>query len=205
MAYDWPYLVGGFGFAGSIGAAFLVRYVTILVLTQSLAILFAGCSSNSARVIDMSDFLNVQQERHQCGPNTLSIILRYWGVDKTPQEISSEIYNPALRGTLSLSMLLYAKLSGLDAFLYAGTISDLRKKINDGYPVVLALARQEPMVHFVVIYGYKGDKFIMYDGINSAVLIHQEEMQRLWKKAGNMILLVYPRGRHISIVPKEMR
>ena len=169
-----------------------VRATAILVTACFLAILITGCSSNNVRIIRLGELLNSYQDKHQCGPNSLSIIMRYWGVDKTPSEIASEIYHPAMKGTYSLSMLLYAKSSGLGGFLYKGAIDDIREKIDNGYPMLLALKRGDLPIHFVVVYGYRGDEFIIHDGLRMAVSIKQDELDNLWRSAGNMALWIYP-------------
>lgn len=167
---------------------------TIWVWIFSLLIL-SGCTLKNNRVIKLGDnLLHTYQAPNQCGPNALSIVMRYWDINKTANEIANKIYLPYLKGTYSLSMLFYVKSLGLDAFLYKGDINDLREKIDNGYPMLLAVKHDNMPVHYIVAYGYYGNKIIIHNGIKSRVYIKEDRLNHIWSMAGYMTLWIYKKG-----------
>jgi ABC-type bacteriocin/lantibiotic exporter with double-glycine peptidase domain len=139
--------------------------------------------------------LSTHQLPNQCGPTALSIVMRYWGVNKTPDKISSLIYSPSLKGTYSLSMLLYIKsLKNLNGLLYKSNMEDLQLKISNGYPIILGLKKRNvEFLHFVVAYGYEEDKIIIHDGLKPKVVINKSSLDKMWQNAKYIALWIYPK------------
>lgn len=201
MVNDWCWFLSNFIISiitcikKLLGLKVIIGYISTLLVWILFLSILSGCSLKSGQVIKLNDdLLHTYQLPNQCGPNALSIVMRYWNVNKTPTEIATKIYQPSLKGTSSLSMLFYVKESGLEAFLYRGTIEDLRKKINSGYPMLLAIKPKNMPVHYIVAYGYSGDKIIIHNGIRSAVAIGEDELIKIWKEAGYMTLWIHRKG-----------
>lgn len=59
------------------------------------------------------------------------MVLDFWGLKITPEEIARDIYSEGARGTADFEMILFAKKNGFKATQYSGNIEDIKeKKLN---------------------------------------------------------------------------
>lgn len=136
-----------------------------------------------------------QAEEGLCGSVALSIILNYWGIDITQQQIADAIYLPSLQGILSFDLMYYAREQGLHAELYEGSFKDLRENIRNGNPLIVALgANTNELGHYIVIVGYDDVKqhLLGHDGKTAYRAIPYTIFFRVWQKMNNLTILVTP-------------
>lgn len=135
------------------------------------------------------------QEAYQCGPASLAGVLNYWEVNVSPEEIARQIYSPSAGGTLNLDMILYTEKKGMKAVHYKGSIEDIKKKIDAGYPMIVMVdlgfwVYQQN--HFMVVVGYDEDGIIANSGKEQHKLIPLMSFVRTWRRTNFWTLVINP-------------
>ncbi|MDA8214347.1 MAG: C39 family peptidase [Nitrospiraceae bacterium] len=133
------------------------------------------------------------QEDYQCGPASLAGVLNYRGVSVTPDDVAKDIYSESARGTLNIDMLLYVNKKGLYALQYAGNWDDIKKKINNKYPLIVLVDYGFSVYqadHFMVIVGYNDDGVVVNSGKTEHMFIDKEKFLKAWKRTNYWTLLI---------------
>jgi predicted double-glycine peptidase len=133
------------------------------------------------------------QEEYQCGPASLAGVLNYWGVRGTPEQVAKEVFSSSVKGTLTLDMVLYAQKKGMDATLYAGTMEDLKKNIDSGFPVIVLVDYGVSLYqanHFMVVIGYSENGILANSGRVQNKFIPEKDFLRTWEKTRCLTLLI---------------
>jgi predicted double-glycine peptidase len=133
------------------------------------------------------------QEDHQCGPASLSGVLNYEGLGISPDEIARDLFSKSAGGTLTLDMALYPQRKGFSALSYAGSLRDLRKKIDSGYPLIVMVDYGFSVWqanHFMVVVGYNNDGVIVNSGKKEHERIENDAFLRNWRRTDFWTLLV---------------
>ncbi len=133
------------------------------------------------------------QEDHQCGPASLAGVLNYQGLGISPDEIARDLFSKSAGGTLTIDMALYPQRKGFFSLSYSGGISDLREKIDSGYPLVVMVDYGFSVWqknHFMVIVGYNNDGVIANSGRKKHEFIENDSFLRTWRKTDFWTLLV---------------
>lgn len=167
--------------------------IIILSLLSSCARTPEASLSEPSRVIAAVPFF--PQQAFQCGPASLAGVLSYWGVDITPEEIATDIYSQSARGTLNVDMILYAEKRGLEAHHYRGSLEDLRRRIDSGYPLIVLVDSGfwvYEQNHFMVVVGYSQGGIIANSGKEQHRSIPLGGFLKSWEKANFWTLLVLP-------------
>ena len=133
----------------------------------------------------------------QCGPASLASVLNYWGKGVTPDEISTAIYSPRLKGTLSLDMWHYAQKQQLQADMGKGSIEDLEIHLAQDIPVIAFLDLGFdwlPVGHFVVVVGLdQMDRAVItYNGKKQNSRFSYDHFLHAWGKTNYWTLVVQP-------------
>ncbi len=130
---------------------------------------------------------------NQCGPSSLAMVLNFLGIDITPHEIAKEIYSEGAKGTSDFDMLLYVKKLGLPAQNYRGSVSDLRNKINKGYPLIVMIDEGfwfYKKYHFMVVVGFNNEEVIVNSGQKEREHIKWESFLKKWEKTNFWTLFI---------------
>ncbi|MBM4129074.1 MAG: hypothetical protein FJ243_03015, partial [Nitrospira sp.] len=133
----------------------------IAIFLYSCAAVTSVSESRHSHVIENVPFY--PQSSYQCGPASLAGVLNYWGARVTPDEIAEEIYSTSIKGTLDMDMVIYAQTKDVQAIQYRGSMEDLRRNIQSGYPLIV-----------LVDYGfglYQSNHFMVVTGYNESGLI----------------------------------
>lgn len=174
-------------------------YMKTYALYVTLVLFFACVSvaeipeNDSMYIIENMPFH--PQESYQCGPAALSMVLNYWGIAVSPEEIAKEIFSETARGTLNIDMLLFSQRKGMTAVQYRGNIDDLKKNIRSGYPVIVLVDYGFSLYkkhHYMVVYGYSEKGLIINSGRSEKQYMKQETFLNLWGKTEYWTLLVRP-------------
>jgi hypothetical protein len=164
-----------------------------------LVMLFFLCSCSTVDVqLDSKPILINKvpfypQDDYQCGPASLAGVLNYWGVSVTPDDVAKDIYSASARGTLNIDMLLYVNKKGLYALQYIGSWEDLKKKINDKYPLIVLVDYGFSVYqanHFMVVVGYNGDGVVVNSGKTEHMFIDKEKFLKAWERTNYWTLLI---------------
>jgi ABC-type bacteriocin/lantibiotic exporter with double-glycine peptidase domain len=139
----------------------------------------------------------VLEEPHWCGPACLSMVLGYWGVNITQQEIAEEIYDPESQGTAIEFMATYARERGYDAEDFHGSIDDIKSWLRDGVPLIVIqkFVVMSDDLHYRVVVGYNesSQTIITYDpeeGQNYTLTY--TTFSDLWEISSNRTIAVTP-------------
>ena len=135
------------------------------------------------------------QEDYQCGPAALAMVLRYAGVETSPEALLKQVYLPGREGSLQAEMLSGARRHGLVAYQLSTRLSDLLKEIAAGHPVVVFQNLSfsfSPVWHYAVAIGYDldRDELVLRSGVTQRLTITLSNFERTWA-----------RGRHWAMVP----
>ena len=130
---------------------------------------------------------------YQCGPASLAGVLNYWGVSSSPDEIAKEIYSRSARGTLNIDLVLFVKRKGLTAGHYTGSVEDLKKRIDSGFPLIVMVdygfwAYEQN--HYMTVFGYSDAGIVAHSGKEKEKQISWGSFLRSWEKTKYWTLLV---------------
>lgn len=150
----------------------------------------------------------IKQRTDYCGPATLAMIINFWGLNITQDEIAEEVYSSVLKGTLSIQMVLYAIKQGFEAEIYNGSLLDIKDKLTLGLPLIVSHRANtgDEIVHYLVILGFDDNKKVIYvhSGEKENQAIDYQTFLERWNLANNLTILVYPKeGRKPSAIWKQ--
>lgn len=140
----------------------------------------------------------IAQKENYCGPAALAMVMSYYGVNITQEEIAEEIYQPGLKGTLSVQLVLYPIQKGFEAEMYNGNFDDLKEKIKAWFPLIVSVKEDgKDKAHYMVIWGYdewsKG--VYVHSGDKDALKIDYDRFMNMWKRADYLTFWIYPLNR----------
>ncbi|MFW6325310.1 MAG: PA2778 family cysteine peptidase [Desulfovermiculus sp.] len=136
------------------------------------------------------------QDTHQCGATALASLLCWSGIQTSPEELESQVYDPKRKGTLQNSLLSAARRQGRVGFQIHGPHA-LQKELQAGHPVLVLLNQGLtwwPVWHYAVVCGYEGpnQKVIIAGGKPNKEESSWSKFHRMWQRADEWGLLVLP-------------
>jgi len=129
----------------------------------------AGCYTGSARTVSPGavgadpgwllvrgvPFVAQRGER-DCGAAALAMVLGYWQVLTTPDEIAGARPDGRGRALRAGELRDFARSRGLEAFLVSGDPADLRAQLERGRPLLVGLGKsygRRTVAHYEVLIG----------------------------------------------------
>ncbi|MBI5561229.1 MAG: C39 family peptidase [Deltaproteobacteria bacterium] len=139
------------------------------------------------------------QNNHRCGPASLASVLNFLGASVTMDETAQAIYNERISGALPIDMLAAAKEAGFEAHWYNGGFGDLRRKIDEGAPLILFLNmgyNLYPSGHYIAVVGYDDNLKVVlaHSDMEEEAVFTYGELSKAWGKTGYSTLLVRQRA-----------
>jgi predicted double-glycine peptidase len=141
----------------------------------------------------------VKQLKNYCGPASLTCVLNYWGINTDQKTVGKDIFDTTLQATNGADMLLYARGKGLSSYSWDSNLTDIKKKLAQGIPVIVL---QDSSVtdtsgHYRVATGYDDKRSVIL--VNDPYEPETKEMdqtkfQKLWDRHGNWSLLICPQN-----------
>jgi tetratricopeptide (TPR) repeat protein len=182
------------------------------------ALLAAGCASTPLeregraasglpRAVEIREVPFFPQESLQCGPAALAAALGWAGEAVTPEELSGQVFTPALGGTLESALVAGARRHAR----LVHRIRDERELLLElaaGNPVVVLQQRglePLPLWHWAVAIGYELDEgvLVMHSGATPARRIGLGRFDRTWSRGGRVGLVVLPPERLAATASEE--
>jgi len=129
----------------------------------------------------------VPQEKYQCGPAALAMMLQWAGKPVTVDSLVDEVWLPEREGSLGIELRAAARSRGLMAYPVENSQA-LFTELQAGRPVLvlqnLAL-RRWPQWHFAVVTGYRdqGNTMVLHSGTDAGKTTHWNRFIRTWARA----------------------
>jgi len=127
-----------------------------------------------------------QNASYWCGPASMSMVLGYWGTNRSQGDIATEIFDPGARITSMSDMVSYPTPYGFNSQDFTGSIYDLKMWINGGVPLIVLqrFSLEDPYGHYRVVVGYNDSSAMMFtlDPINGVnFTISYAKFAQLWQ------------------------
>ncbi|WP_284455291.1 PA2778 family cysteine peptidase [Alloalcanivorax xenomutans] len=173
-------------------------------LIAGLVLLLAGCQTlpppQSARqpANQQLDVPFIAQEKYQCGPAALGMMLQWNGLPGDAEALVDEVWLPERKGSLGIELMAAGRARGLLAYP-VNRPEALFSELQAGHPVLilqnLALKRW-PQWHFAVVTGYGdgGGRLILHSGTREATTSHWNRFIRTWARADYWGMVLLPAG-----------
>ena len=150
---------------------FRLRSLSGLLISLALAMLLAGCASSpkwpeqpgagSHADIHQRTILHsvpfYPQERYQCGPASLAMMLNARGLETNPEILKELVYLPGKKGSLRVELVAGARSHGMLVYELDGTLENLLLEVAAGNPVLVMQNlgfNWWPQWHFAVVIGF---------------------------------------------------
>jgi tetratricopeptide (TPR) repeat protein len=114
------------------------------------------------------------QKEYECGPAALAMVMAAAGIAVTPEDLVSQVYLPARKGSLQVEMLAATRTRGLLAYPLRPALKDLLQEVAAGHPVLVFQNVSLPIYpvwHYAVV--------IAYDLERNTITLHSGETERL--------------------------
>jgi hypothetical protein len=135
-----------------------------------------------------------------CVPNSLALVMRYWGSEVTARSIGAKITGIGT-GTHIVNQAWFAQQEGFHHdFLPLADLNDIKGCIDAGFPVLVYVP-----AHVFAIVGYDEalETFVTYDVATQDVWVEylQKDFIKAWKKEATTLVLAYPPEKEGAIPP----
>ena len=164
-----------------------------------------GCAGRSdVRIVDPGQGVELTatpffaQEKYQCGPAALAMLLGASGVSVLPDDLVSAVYLPGRQGSLQVELAAAARQRGRIPYPVVPGLAGLTGQIQSGRPVLvlqnLGLKRW-PFYHYAVVIGvHPPDRVVLRSGTKKRVEMSAAGFSRTWHRAGSWGLIVLSPG-----------
>jgi ABC-type bacteriocin/lantibiotic exporter with double-glycine peptidase domain len=171
-----------------------------LVLSQALILLLSGmvslalCAQVGTTAI-LLDVPAIKQPYNLCLAACVSMVLKYWGVDATPQVIADQvpIYKDGVTGQ-DLQRLV--ERLGLRGFLAQPPFEDLLEHLRKKRPPIVSFPSRGGSRHAMVLIGFDdgAQKLFLIDPTSGKrKSCDYKAFQEKWEKAQRWTFLIVPR------------
>jgi len=148
----------------------------------------------------------IRQEKEGCGAASIAMVMQYWRAQQSRPidssadavEIQRVLYSSKDHGIHASDLEHYFQQKGFQTFAFAGTRDDLKRHLEKGRPLIVALkpSALESSLHYVVVVGIDPDQDVVY--VNDAAqrkLLKQEwpGFEKQWSAVKHWTLLALPK------------
>ncbi|TBW58752.1 peptidase C39 family protein [Marinobacter halodurans] len=137
------------------------------------------------------------QEKYQCGPASLAMMLNTQGAGVTPDDLVGQVYLPERHGSLQVEMVAAARQHGMLVYPLQPRLADILQEIDAGHPVLVLQNLRFgwwPQWHFAVVIGYdtQADEMILHSGTEKAYHEPLTAFMATWDRADNWARVMLP-------------
>jgi len=135
------------------------------------------------------------QERYQCGPAALAMLLSWSGQPVTPEELKPKVYVPDQKGSFQLEMVVATRSYKRIPYELTLGWQSLIVEIKAGNPVLvlqnLGLS-WFPNWHYAVVKGVDiaNNEIILHSGSNENHVTNLQTFERTWQRANKWAMVV---------------
>ena len=170
------------------------------LLAMAVALLLlAGCATQTRALLavprggphqqELSSTPFYAQERYQCGPAALAMLLGSAGIEASPEALVPEVYLPGREGSLQIELLAAGRHHGALVAPIQPRLDGLLAELDAGHPVLvlqnLSLPIM-PMWHYAVVIGYDIDNgdVILRSGTTRRMTMSLSIFEHTWSRSG---------------------
>lgn len=189
------------------GAARRSGWAAIALL---IALLLTGCATQTRSLLqnrtaglpqrtELSSTPFHPQERYQCGPASLAMMLNASGIPISPDALVPQVYVPMREGSLQPEMLAAARRNGAFSMAIAPTLASLLAEVAAGHPVIVLQNLSlplSPLWHYAVVIGYdlaQGD-IILRSGTTERLVMPMSTFEHTWARGDYWGMVALPPG-----------
>ena len=138
-----------------------------------------------------------EEEDNICLPLVINVVSRYWN-EEIPIDEAKKIEKmyPKVRGSIMMEGIELAEKYGFKSYIYHGSLQDLQKRIDQGFPPIVILAGiQETVQHATVISGYDDSTnrvLTYFPEPDKMGAITYKQFNEIWKQDDNITMLIVP-------------
>lgn len=118
----------------------------------------------------------LQHDSTDCGAACLASVIRFWGGDSSIERIR-KASGTSQYGTTMLGLYQAALQLGIEATGYEAAIEDIIKYKNI---LILHIEQDNGSEHYVVCYGFKNEKFTIWDPSTGLMFYSREALDKIW-------------------------
>ncbi len=137
-----------------------------------------------------------QVAREDCGAAALSMVLGYWGLPVTRDDIRAANLTAPGRGITAAALRDLARQRGLQAFVIRGQLDDLDREIKGRRPVLVGTIKRHARraySHYEVVIGInrREERILTLDPAYGMRINSREGFAAEWAAAGQVTLIVF--------------
>lgn len=170
-----------------------------LLVTAAALLLLTGCATQTRALLaaprvgphqqELSSTPFHAQERYQCGPAALAMLLGAAGIDASPEALAPEVYLPAREGSLQIELQAAGRRHGALTTTIEPSLAALLAELDAGHPVLVMQNLSLPIVprwHYAVAIGYNIDsrEMILRSGTTQRLTMPFSTFEHTWKRSG---------------------
>ncbi len=139
------------------------------------------------------------QDRYQCGPSTLAMVLGASRVQVAPEELEPLVYLPGRKGSLQIEMLAAPRSYGRLAYRIQPELAAIVSELGAGRPVLVLHnygLPSWPRWHYAVVIGHDPakDQLLLRSGREHREVWSSRNFMRAWDNGGRWAMVVLPPG-----------
>lgn len=186
-----------------------------------LVSLLAGCAStpewpvpgtdqpSTPDQVILEDVPFYPQERYQCGPASLAMMLNSQGLRTDPEILKELVYIPGRGGSLQVEMVAAARAHGMLVYPLEKELESLLSEVASGNPVLVMQNLRFgwwPQWHFAVVIGYNAGErdLILHTDTRKREAIDLEVFSNTWRRADKWAVTILPPDR-VPATAKPLR
>lgn len=153
-----------------------------------------------AEQTELKDVPFFPQKDYECGPAALATTLTYFGARTTLDDLITQVYVPARKGSLQVEMLTAPRRYGMVSYQLAPRLDDLLREVAAGTPViVLQYYGVWPLSvwHYAVVVGYDRSKgeLVLRSGEKQRLTMPLPVFEYTWKEGKRWAMVAVPPDR----------
>ncbi len=139
-----------------------------------------------------------KNEDNLCMPLAINVVLKYWGEDTIIDEAlqRSKQYD-AIEGSIFMEGIEIAESHGYVTYIYKGNLLDLRKRIDQGIPLIVIMPGiQETVQHATIVSGYSIDEGRIFTYVpepDTEGAFPEVTFVDYWNQDGSVSIMIIPR------------
>ena len=142
----------------------------------------------------ISDVPFYAQEKYQCGPASLAMVLSRTGIEVTPEELKDDVFTPQRKGAMQHDLIAATRKHGRLAYEIYG-MKELLSEVAHDHPVIVLQnmgLQWFPQWHYSVAVGYdpNTETMILHSGTTKDMHQHIQTFYNTWERSRFWGLLV---------------